>query len=221
MKSSAIKKIMDFHKVSNAGNDAIESEIPVTVAVTIFGTSPLLFHRWQTEEVEAKAAAKKGSAAKKTDNLEAYIYRNPKGIICIPGEYLRGALIDPKNGAAKYRQDPRSPRKSALDLYRAGIISLTPLAPIIGADGSLAESWDFVDARRVTIQRQGITRRRPGFQEGWKAEFLLLIQTPNLIAPNDLHAALIDAGRLVGIGDFRPSFGRFSIIHFEPQALSN
>jgi len=25
----------------------------------------------------------------------------------------------------------------------------------------------------------------------------------------------VDAGRLVGLGDFRPSFGRFSIIKFE------
>lgn len=97
--------------VSNAGEDTILADAPYSVAVEVTGNSAILFHRWQTEAVEAKAAAGKGSVAKKTDNVESYVYRDDDGCICLPGEYLRGSLIDPKNGAAKYRQDPRSSRK--------------------------------------------------------------------------------------------------------------
>lgn len=201
--------------VSNAGEHTIELEAPYRVAVTVTGDSPLLFHRWQNESVEAKAKAAKGSAAKKSDDVESYVWRNLDGIICLPGEYLRGTLIDPKNGAAKYQQDPRSPRKSALDLFRAGVLSLTDLAPITRADGSLADAWDYIDRRRVTVQRAGITRSRPAFATGWSATALLMVTTPHYLDPSLLRTTLSTAGRLTGVGDFRPSFGRFSVTNFE------
>jgi hypothetical protein len=200
--------------VSNAGESTIVSDAPVICTVLITGTSPILFHRWQSDEVEAKSAVKKGSLAKKTDNIESYVYRDSSGNICLPGEYLRGSLIDPKNGAAKYRQDPRSPRKSALDLFRAGVQSLTDLAPIKCSSGTPATEWDFVDRRRAVVQRNGITRSRPGFDSGWSCEVHFLIITPGLIPPHLLHETLVDAGRLVGVGDFRPTYGRFAVNGF-------
>lgn len=201
--------------VSNAGAATIELDAPYRAAVTITGDSAILFHRWQNEAVEAKAKAAKGSKAKKTDDVESYVWRNDDGIICLPGEYLRGSLIDPKNGAAKYRQDPRSPRKSALDLFKAGVLSLTDLAPITRSDGRLAAEWDYIDRRRVTVQRSGITRERPALKAGWSASVLLLVTTPTYVDPITLRQALGDAGRLVGVADFRPSFGRFTVTSFE------
>lgn len=208
--------------VSNAGEATIVQDTPYTVSLKIEGDSVILFHRWQSDNVEAKARAAKGSTAKKTDDVESYVWRNENGQICLPGAYLRGSLIDPRNGASKYQQDPRSPRKSALDLFRAGIVSLTDLAVITKADGSKAEAnqngtggWDYLDRRRVMVQRSGVTRERPAFNAGWTAEFELMCLTPAYISPSLLRRTLTDAGRLVGVADFRPSFGRFSIVHFE------
>src|SRR5512134_533370 len=96
---------------------------PYVVSVAIEGVADILLHRWNPEAVEEKARAAKGSAAKKSDDLESYVYRTETGEIAIPGEYLRQSII----AAAKFRQDPRSPRKSAMDLYKAGVIALTPL----------------------------------------------------------------------------------------------
>jgi hypothetical protein len=200
--------------VSNAGADTIEMDRPYRAAVQISGDAPLLFHRWQNESVAAKAAASKGSAAKKSDDVASYVWRNSDGIICLPGEYLRGSLIDPKNGAAKYLQDPRSPRKSALDLFRAGVISVTDMAPLVRSDGQPASDWDYLDRRRVTIQRAGITRERPAFRAGWSCEIVMLVATPGYLDPSLLRRTLSEAGRLVGVGDFRPSFGRFSVTRF-------
>lgn len=172
------------------------------------GVCPLLFHRWSDEAVAAKAAARKNSAAKKEDDIESYVYRTDDRQIAIPGAYLKGAIAGPQ-GAAKFRQDPRSPRKSALDLYRAGIVVLTDLASL-GAD-----SWDYLDRRRVTIQRAGITRVRPAMLAGWTATFEILVQTPEYISPDDLHDVLVQAGRLVGLADFRPTYGRFAVVNFQ------
>lgn len=201
---------------TNGAAPTIELEAPYVATVTITGTAPILFHRWNNEAVAEKAAAKKNSAAKKQDNVESYVWRNDDGLICLPGLYVIGSMCDPRNGAAKYRQDPRSSRKSALDLYRAGVITLTDLAPIISAKtGDVTEDWDYVDQRRVTVQRAGITRHRPAFAEGWKAKVDLLVQTPEYISPADLHDVLTQGGRLVGVGDFRPTFGRFRIDAFD------
>lgn len=201
---------------SNDGAPDIELLEPYVAEVEIEGAAAILFHRWSCEAVAEKAASAKGSKAKKTDNIESYVYRDHDGQIAIPGTYLVGSMIDPRNGAAKYRQDPRSPRKSALDLFRAGVVALTDLAPIY-ANGSTspASTWDYLDERRVTVQRAGITRVRPAFLAGWRATFHLQVLTPEYIAPGMLHDVLTAAGRLVGVADFRPTFGRFRIVRFE------
>ena len=192
----------DLEQVTNDGESAII--LPYRVEVTIEGVAAISFHRWSVESVEAKSAAAKGSKAKKTDDVESYLYRDAAGDIAIPGEYLRQAII----AAAAYRQDPRSPRKSAKDLYKAAIISLTDLA----STGS--KEPDFLDRRRVCVMRAAVTRVRPALNAGWSAAFQLMIQTPEYISPQTLNAVIADAGRLVGVGDFRPSYGRFVVTSF-------
>lgn len=204
---------------TNDGRPDIATQQPYVARVTIEGTSPILFHRWSNEAVEEKAKAAKGSRAKKSDNVESYVYRDPDGNIAIPGVYLVGTMTDPRNGAAKYRQDPRSPRKAALDLFRAGVVPLTDLTPLLRPDGiggwQTAATWDYLDQRRVTVQRAAITRSRPAFHAGYRAEFEISCLLPEYIPPALLHDVLTQAGRLVGIGDFRPTFGRFSIVRFD------
>lgn len=199
---------------TNDGAVAIDLTAPYVVEVKIQGSAPFLFHRWSDDAVAEKAAAAKGSKAKKTDDVESYVYRTHNGTIGIPGTYLAGSMIDPRNGAAKYRQDPRSPRKSALDLFKAGVLPLTDLAPITNAAGLEADSWDYLDRRRVVVQRNAITRVRPAFMAGWSATFQLMVQTPEYIPEALLLDVLGQAGRLVGIGDFRPTFGRFAVTSF-------
>lgn len=94
--------------VSNDADDTIAVGEPYSVQVTIRGSAAILFHRWSNESVAAKSAAAKNSKAKKTDDLNSYVYRCDNGNLGLPGEYLRQSII----GAARFRQDPRSPRKS-------------------------------------------------------------------------------------------------------------
>lgn len=201
---------------TNDGAPTLGIEEPYSVEVTITGSAALLLHAWSCDAVEAKSNAKKGSAAKKTDDVESYVYRDGDGHICLPGVYLIGSITDPRNGAAKYRQDPRSSRKSALDLFRAGVVSLTDLAPIVPAGQTKpSKDWDYLDRRRVTVQRSAITRTRPAFQPGWAATVILSVLTPEYIDPSFLLDVLGAAGRLVGVGDFRPTFGRFAVTDFQ------
>lgn len=200
-----MKAVKNVGEVSNGAAATLAIGEPWTATVRIEGTADLLFHRWNCEAVKEKANAKKGSAAKKTDDIESYVYRNDGGEICLPGEYLRQSCIH----AAKFRQDPRSPRKSAMDLFKAGIVCLTTLATL-GKD-----TWDYEDMRRVVIQRNGVTRVRPAMRVGWRAEFLMMVNVPEYIDVAFFREVLGMAGRLVGVGDFRPTYGRFDVIGFE------
>ena len=198
-------KIVKISDATNAAKDIIETAVPFQASVMLEGASDFLFHRWNCDAVDAKAKAAKGSKAKKSDDIESYVYRCDNGELGIPGEYLRMALI----GAAKFRQDPRSPRKSAQDLFKAAIVNLTPLATL----GKM--EWDYEDRRRVVVQRNGISRIRPAMRAGWRAEFMLQVMIAEYIDHNTLRETIEVAGRLIGLGDFRPTFGRFGIIRYE------
>lgn len=195
---------------TNGGKQSIEAEFPYTVTARLVGVADLLFHRWNAEAVEQKAKAAKNSKAKKTDDVDNYVYRNLQGELCIPGEYVRQAIIS----AAKFRQDPRSPRKSAMDLYKAGVVCLTQLASV----GKV--QWDYLDTRRVVVQRSGINRTRPALRAGWSAEFQFFVTLPEYINPTDLQDVMQLAGRVIGLADFRPSYGRYNVTLFNASQAS-
>lgn len=118
------QKLTVKQPVSNDGADNIIE--PFTVKVRLSGTADLLFHRWSNESVAEKAAATKGSKAKKTDDVESYVYRDPQDYICMPGRYLQRAIVE----AARFHQDPRSPRKMAKDLVEAAVVATPLLSPV-------------------------------------------------------------------------------------------
>ena len=106
---------VEIGPVTNGALKALSFELPFIATVTIVGTADILFHRWNCEEVEAKALAKKGSAAKKTDNIESYVYRNEGGEICIPGEDAR-SLLSTRRSIGPTQES----WKSAMDSTRRG-----------------------------------------------------------------------------------------------------
>jgi hypothetical protein len=207
-----------FVDPTNDAANLIDLAAPYVATVTIEGTAPMLMHRYSVEAVEAKGKAAKNSAAKKADDVDSYVYRDRDGMVCVPGAYIIGSLIDPRNGAAKYRQDPRSPRKSALDLFRAGVVALGDLNPLLvdrNGKHTPTDTWDYLDRRRVNVQRQAIARTRPAWFAGWRVQTQVQVLTPEYIDRALLLDVLTQAGRLVGIGDFRPTFGRFAVVGFD------
>lgn len=202
-------KVTAIAPVSNDAKVDIEFQTPFMIEARIEGTAPILFHRWSCEAVAEKANAAKGSKAKKSDNTESFVYKDDKGYVCIPSEYFRMAIIH----AAKFKQDPRSPRKSAMDLYKAGVCTIGELCSLG------VKEPDYLDRRRVVIQRSAITRSRPAMLAGWKCQVSLQVLLPEYINPQMLNETLQYAGRIVGVGDFRPSFGRFQVTNFNVVEL--
>lgn len=197
------KKSDVFANVSNGAADLVALAQPYTVDVTVEGTGKMLMHCWNIEAISEKAAAKKNSATKKTDNLESYVLRDEKGRIVVPTLNFCASI----RTAGKSFADPTSPRKSMHDRLKAIIIPENEFGLINGG----TKDWDFVDRRRVVIQRAGITRERPGFYEGWKITFRITVLEPEFLPLPRLIEIMDNAGKFQGLGDFRPTFGRYRI----------
>jgi hypothetical protein len=74
-----------------------------------------------------------------------------------------------------------------------------------------SELWEkgFYDIRAVVVQRSRVLRTRPKFNQ-WASVFDVAIDD-KVIGQNEVTAALTQAGSTIGIGDFRPRFGRFEV----------
>ena len=70
-----------------------------------------------------------------------------------------------------------------------------------------------IDTRRATVQRNAVLRSRPRLEK-WAAKVELEIDE-EFIAEPTLRELMDIAGRIIGVGDFRPEksgpFGRFRV----------
>lgn len=72
-----------------------------------------------------------------------------------------------------------------------------------------------VDKQSVVVQRARILRCRPHFDE-WELKFQITLRDDR-IQPAIVREILESAGKYVGIGDYRPRYGLFEIVKFEPM----
>lgn len=81
-----------------------------------------------------------------------------------------------------------------------------------------SEMWEdpygrFVDCRSVRIGTSKIMRNRVRIPSGYVGAASLLIDT-SLIDVDSVKNFIVDAGRRIGIGDFRVKFGKFKVLQF-------
>lgn len=201
-----------FSDIENSAKSIIDDSRPYLATVKIVGTAKKLFHCWKSSVVTEKESGLKGGKTKKTDDIESYVIRDAKGLITIPTANFCASI----RYAGKAFADPSSPRKSMYDKLNSICVPYDEYALI--NDG--VKTWDYVDARRVVIQRAGITRQRPGFNIGWTATFKIMVLAPDFLPPARLREIMDYAGKFQGIGDFRPSHGRFRVDGFSIEVAA-
>ena len=86
-----------------------------------------------------------------------------------------------------------------------------------------SEMWEdpygrFVDCRSVRIGTSKIMRNRVRIPSGYTGAASLLIDT-SLIDIDSVKNFIIDAGRRIGIGDFRVKFGKFKVLQFNTLGI--
>jgi len=187
-----------------------------TINVTVQGTAPLMQHRYPMPNLAdlAKGGHRQSGSVDYTQEWREYFYSLPSGEVCQPSSHVEGALI---KAAAQFKiQGKRG--KTYKDLFQAAVFVSPDMIPLgVKVPDTLDADADkplYLDMRPVVINRARVVRIRPTFKAGWQLSFEITV-IDDQIAPEMVHDILSLAGKTIGVGDFRPRFGRFMVTGFE------
>lgn len=175
-----------------------------TVKIELTGESPLLMNN-PASMMEEQSSTKKTAKYDIKKDAEKLAYKDAKGVLYVPAAAIKGCLI----GGASYVKFGKYAAKPLI----AGGVRIRPEKVSLGI-----KKYD-IDVRTVVIQKARVVKGRPMIRN-WKISFEL--EYDETLIP-DAKAALKpifeDAGKRVGLLDFRPQklgdFGRFKISKWE------
>lgn len=191
-------------------------------AVTIEGTADLLMNAFEVVG-NPPASVRAGAAKDYSDEWVKKLYLLEDGTLYQPEAHLIGCLVK----AAVTEKVPGRRGKTYKDAVKGGVfiepaciphgVKLADFeaAPVMtgpAPDGT--KSPVYVDRRPVRVQKAMVIRYRPALRKGWQLSFVVQALDDDFQA-EALKAIIDTAGREVGIGDFRPRFGRFVVTRFE------
>jgi hypothetical protein len=178
---------------------------------TITGIAPILFNRMLEGELEpdlGKSSAKgRVSVEDRIEEAKERCYKNEKGLY-LPGWNFKVCLLE-----GVKRSGLKVGRGSLMPYMQASLFPDEKLY-FIGKAGP-----DFIHTtwgRRPPRTGGACMVRRPALTEGWQLAFHLNLMDDRR-RPEEVQRSLEEAGLLVGLGSWRPEFGRFIITEWEIQ----
>ena len=184
------------------------------ITFEIRGTSPLMMHSERlanpfdslTKEIKTVTGKRKKT---EDDLLEIArlewlggLYHDDDAGIHLPGYNIFAALI----GGGKLQKLGTAIKRSAL--VQEDAVPLLYEGP--AKPEALFKDKRFVDMRSVKVGTAKVMRCRPIFRK-WGAKFSGLFEE-SALQREDLIRVARDTGAMVGIGDYRPRFGRFEVV---------
>ena len=211
---------------TTAPDDESMGELPETIArvrIELWGTKPLLMHNERLanpfDEITRAIAAITSKRTRQTEDDKHQVQRLEweGGLYFDHGTPAHGEL-PAREGVGPYI--PSANLKKCLvnagAIYRAGTSLIRALFPEDSEIPLLYEGprdidglWDaqFLDARMVGVQRNKVLRTRPKFEQ-WALSTVFMVET-TIVDVYSLTRYLDTAGTTTGLGDYRPTFGRF------------
>lgn len=177
------------------------------IRVTLKGETPLLMNRLSIEKLSTKSRNIMKEYDVQADAADSAYMAEIDGVkqLYVPMECIYSMII---YSAGMHKVKKRSARS-----FVAGGIRIVPEKIPLGTD-----QYE-VDLRRVVIQRNSVVRARAKVPD-WRASFEI-IYDQEILAPEVIYEILVDAGRRVGLLDFRPQrsgwFGTFTVEEFEHE----
>jgi len=182
--------------------------------ITLEGTGPLLMHNARLSnplDPAAKAIKKVSGKRNKTEDDHAEmahlefigsLYCDPDAGPYIPSDNIWRCLYD---AAKKSKRGPK---------VKEGVLITTEINPLGGYGSRVRDPealWADENFRHFASAKVGqvrVTRCRPIFRQ-WKVAADGIIDA-NVLDFSELEQIAEVAGALIGLGDWRPKFGRFS-----------
>ena len=188
-------------------DDAPATMKPQIVVFKVAGMSPLLQNNPSAfigVDEDAGLASKK-KAYNDEDEAAMRTYKSPDDLFCHPAEAFTKAMLKAVSGKKFGKQ-------FATAMIKGCVFITEPFAIIEDLKGNPATNYS-IDRRPVVIGKARVLRCRPCWNK-WQMRVPLEIDTA-LLGPDQVCESLALAGRIIGIGDYRPEkgggFGRFTV----------
>lgn len=189
------------------------------IQVTIQGITPLLMNRFtEANEVAVSGGTTvsfRGDKGTPREQAAPKRYADADGRLYIPGPNIFAAII----AAGTFHKAGKSKLTTMkTSLIPAGLMVDDLICLLTNADCEPLTEWE-VDSRSVVIPSTGgrIMAHRPRV-DVWCATFTIDVDT-TMFAPNLIRSVIDDAGKKIGLGDYRPArkgpFGRFVVSRWE------
>jgi hypothetical protein len=184
-----------------------------TRTYTITGTAPLMMHSERLanpfDDVTKAMKAVTGKRKKTEDDLLEIarlewlggLYHDEDAGIHVPGYNVFAAMV---NGGKMHKLGTQIKRAVVIQEDKLALKFEGPKAP-----EDLFQNKRFVDMRSVKVGTAKVLRCRPIFRD-WELTFTVLYEE-SAIQKDDLDRVMEDTGRMIGLGDYRPRFGRFEV----------
>jgi len=181
--------------------------------VKITGIAPMLMHSDKLSnplDPATKAHKEMTSKRKKTDEdlmdiaksewMSSLYWDDSMGVY-MPVQNVRKSLIE---GARQNKLGKHIER---------GVVFMDSKLPLeypgLRDREKMFDDGNFVDARTVVVSRSRLVRYRPIFHE-WSFEAEVIFDE-SVIDKRDILMCWANGGRLIGLGDFRPMYGRYEV----------
>lgn len=182
-----------------------------TLNFKIIGVAPLLMHNGQLADPlnpHSRHIAEITGKRKKVESDHIEIARREffgslylsNGEPCIPSEMIEAAIV---RGAMKEKRGPAA-KAGLLVEHHARLEYDGPHDP-----KALWDDERFRLRAAAKVGQQKVMRTRPHFAE-WSADIAVKF-LPTLLNAREIKGFLFAAGEQIGIGDWRPRFGRFRV----------
>lgn len=182
--------------------------------VRLMGVAPLLMHSGRLanplDEHTQRLKALTGKRKKTDEDLREIALVEARGGCW---ETPAGKLGVPTAAVWRSIYDAAKAFKLGEDVKRS--VQFSDTVSDLETDGKVWDCDDFIaagnfDYRSVKVSNRRVMRARPLVAEGWSSvhSFDLL---EDVMDPRSLVPVFERAGRLVGLGDWRPTYGRFEL----------
>lgn len=179
------------------------------IQVVIEGITPLLFNRFRDTAIEGKS--KKRTGVMEDSEIVDKLYTDNDGQILLPSVYIKNSITE----SAKKFKIPG--QKGATYSKTVGSsVDVMPFYIKLKSDEKF-EAFRISTVNPMTKGRMMVTR--PKFNK-WSAAFEIILNDSQ-VDVSVMNEILEQAGKYVGIGDWRPEkkgmFGKFMITSFKKQ----
>ena len=184
----------------------------------IEGTAVLLQNRYRPQQAgSVSGRGRRSGEIDYSNEWKEKIYVDSDSQLYQPSECLDAAM----QMGAKVFPIPGRGKATYCQLFKAAVFTQPDrLYFDLKLPGELSEDPDqslYIDRRPVRPQGRKnavVVRSRPAFKPGWHLGGEIIVRDDQIF-PERVHEILTYSGAYVGIGDFRPRFGRFIVSHFE------